>query len=524
MRGDVIPPARPRHGAGTGAGRPLLLACLVGLSGALGDAEPAHAQSVRISGSSSLQYVEVRPFVRDSVPAGEPAGSGLLRQAPDGRVVRCLEGDTFCRGTQPGPTVSTIPGTQDLEVSAWGLGEGVRVFAHVRGRAGWGGNPDLWPRAEDNLDFLAAYGELDRERFRVRVGRQWQSSGLGFYNFDGAAVRIRPVPQAHVEGYLGRSLVRGLNEPRTSEAIQAIEELAPDDPGLLMGLRARYRPSRRVALSALYHRDIRRDRGGLYSELAAADGVFRFGSGSAEASVEVDVASVRLNEARLLVRSPPFRRMSLRGEVRRYRPYFELWTIWGAFSPVGFDEGRLELTRLAQDGRFILRGRASYRRYEDTGRDGGGLGDFRNDAWGVGARAEWRAAARWQVEGAYRMEVGVGAARSEGHGALVRQLGELGFVSLRASAFQRLYEFRLDEGTVLGLGAQTSLALSDRTRLSGGISAYRHLGAGEAPNMDWTQLRGNVRLRWTVGSEPALPGEAGGSSAPSGGGDPGGDR
>lgn len=465
------------------------------------------AQSVRITGSTTLRYVEVRPFVRDSVPAEEVGGTGILRQTPDGRVVRCVAGDAFCRGVRPADAIHTVPAVQDLEVSAWGFGEGIRGFAHLRGRAAWGGDPDLWPRARESFDVMAAYGEIDRERFRVRAGRQWTTSGLGFYNFDGLAVTGRPVDGLSVEAQVGRSLVRGLNEPRTGGALEAIEELAPVEPGLLLSGQVRYRPSPRLALAGLYHRDIRDDRAGLYAELARAEGVLRFPGGSLEGALETDLAAGALNEARLRVRAPPVRSTAASVEFRRYRPYFELWTIWGAFSPVGFDEGRLDLVWARAPGDLIVRGEASYRRYDDTGVEAG-VGRFRRDGWGLGGNASWAPRPLWRIEGGYRMEVGFGAARSEGHAGAVRRLGDRGHLAARALAFQRLYEFRLDHGAVLGLGAETGLRLHDRTRLVGSLTGYRHVDRGDTAGMDWNQLRGSLLVRWTVGPEPGAPSAA----------------
>jgi hypothetical protein len=482
----------------------LALAVWGAVAGTVAGPGQAEAQSVRVTGSTSLRYVEVRPFVRDSLPAEEVGGAGLLRQTPDGRVVRCVVGDAFCRGTHPGEQVSTIPAMQDLEVSAWGFGEGIRAFAHLRGRTAWGGNPDLWPRAEETLDVLAAFGELDRERYRIRAGRQFTTSGLGFYNFDGLALTARPLQGLSLDGQVGRSLVRGLNEPRTGGALEAIEELAPIEPGLMLSGQVRYRPSARWALAALYHRDIRDDRAGLYSELARAEGVYRFEGGSVEGSMEADLAGGQLNELRLRFRAPPFRSTAAAAEIRRYRPYFELWTIWGAFSPVGFDEGRLDLTWARARGDVVVRGEASFRSYDDTGMETA-VAPLRTDGWGLGTSASWSPRAAWRVEGGYRVEVGFGAARSEGHAGVVRRLGDRGHVAMRGLGFQRLYEFRLDEGVVLGAGAEGSFLLSERSRMVGSLTGYRHLDRGDAPGTDWTQLRASLRLQWTVGAEPAAP-------------------
>jgi hypothetical protein len=466
------------------------------------------AQYIRVTGSSSVRYIELRPMVRDSVSVEHTLGTGLMRQTPEGRVVRCVPEDPFCRDTRPGDAVYVLPAIQDLEVSAWGFGEGVRLFTHLRGRTASGGSPDIWPRAEESLDILAAYGELDRSRFRLRAGRQWTVSGLGFYNFDGLALALRPAAGITVEGYAGRSLVRGLNEPRAGGALESIEALAPERPGLLLGMQARYRPLSQLALSALYQVDFRDDRRGHYSELAAANGTFRVAGSSLEGSVEADVATGALNEARLRVRSPPVRRMAFHAEARRYRPYFELWTIWGAFSPIGFDEGRVGMVWAEPGGGVILRAEAAYRSYGDSGVSGG-FGEFRTEGWGLGANASWAPQRAWRIEGGYRAENGFGGGRHDGQVGVLRQLGDVGSAALQAVAFQRLYEFRLDEGTVLGLGAEANLRVSDRVRLFGSAATYRHLRAGPTSGMDWNQRRGSLRVQWTLGPEPGFLRSAG---------------
>lgn len=491
------------------SGRTCTLALLGFAAGPWALPPGSEAQSLRVTGSTHLRYVEIRPLERDSVPAAGLPGEGLLRRTPDGRIVRCLVGAPFCHGTRPADPVSTVPAIQDLEVSAWGFGQGIRAFAHLRGRTGWGGSPELWPRAGDAFDLLAAYGEVDRDRFRVRAGRQWTTSGLGFYNFDGVAVAFRPAAGLSVEGSGGRSLVRGLSEPRTGGALEAIEALSPVEPGLMLALQARYRPSPRLAVAGIYHRDIRNDRAGLYSELTRAEGVFRFQGGSVEGSVESSLVTREVNEARIRLRLPPLRSVAVSVEGRRYRPYFELWTIWGAFSPASFDETRLDATWARGRGDLILRGESSWRRYDAD--PTGAISRFRTDGWGWGGSASWSPRRDWRVEGGYRMEVGFGASRSEGHGGVLRQVADRGHVALRALAFQRLYEFRLDEGVVMGLGAETSLQLTPRSRLSGALAQYRHLDRGERPELDWSQLRGSLQLRWIIGPEPgATPVRGGG--------------
>ncbi len=73
---------------------------------------------------------------------------------------------------------------------------------------------------------------------------------------------------------------------------------------------------------------------------------------------------------------------------------------------------------------------------------------------------------------------------------------------MNAAAFQRLYELRVDEGTALALGVDGGVRYGARTRISGGLTVYRH-DAGDGVGANWTQVRGSLRLEWTVGAEPA---------------------
>lgn len=477
-----------------------------GVLGALGAAcasvaGVAHGQSVSVSGATSLRYIELRPLTSDSVPAGSTQGTALLRALPDGRVVRCLPGDAYCRDLRPAARVSTIPMVTDLEASAWGFGEGLRLFTQLRLRNGWGSAPELWPQGSRTLEALAAYAELDRGNARVRLGRQWTVSGLGFYNFDGLSAQLRAGRRLTLEAYGGRSLVRGLNESRVSGALESIEALAPPTSGILGGARARYSPAPGTAFSAAYQVESRGRGEGLLSELAVFNAMAPIGRFTTDASLEMDVASAQVNEATLRVRTPALRRATLYGELRRYRPYFELWTIWGAFSPLAYDEARGGITWAPASGTLVLRGETSRRRYERD--DAGGFGDYRREGWGVGASGTWTPLAPWRFDASARVETGFGAARREGAAGIARQLANDGFLSLQAVAFQQYFELRLDDGTVLGGEAEAAIPLNERLRVRASLAVYRHAGARTAA-VDWNQRRASLRLEWNVGSEPRV--------------------
>ena len=459
---------------------------------------PVGAQTVRASGSTSIRYIEVREFARDSVPSNETSGTSLLRQLPDGRVVRCIPGEAYCQGVSQGDVISTVPVIHDLALSAWGFGRGLRVMSQLRGRTSFGATPDYWPRADDHLEVLALYGEMERGDLRVRAGRQWRVSGLGFYNFDGLSVAMRPRPTAWIEAYAGRSLSRGLNEGRTSGALESIEDLSAPDAGVLFGVQAKYRPSPRLALGAAYQLDVRRDRSAAYSELGVADGTLRMGRGSVEGSVELDLAGRVLNHARLTLHSPPIGNTAFFAEARRYHPYFELWTIWGAFSPVGFNEARAGATWASRDGRVLARGELSWREYGDAQTDA--PDEFAETGWGIGGTMNWSPVPTWHTELSYRIEGGFGAGRWDGQAAVRRDVRGTS-LGLHAVAFQRVYEFRLGEGTVVGLGGEAMLPIGDRGRVFASLTSYRQHG-GLATAMDWNQRRASLRLEWVLGREP----------------------
>lgn len=72
---------------------------------------------------------------------------------------------------------------------------------------------------------------------------------------------------------------------------------------------------------------------------------------------------------------------------------------------------------------------------------------------------------------------------------------------MQGVAFQRLYEFRLDKGTVLGLGGEGSIPVGERGRVFASAMVYRQHGGGPSA-IDWNQRRASVRFEWAMGSDP----------------------
>lgn len=467
-----------------------------------------NGQAVRFTGATTVRYLELRPLVADSVAVEDTRGGGILRRGPDGQVVRCVTGAAFCAYLASGPTASTAPVSQDLTASAWGFGRGIRGYVHLRGRAVVGGEEALWPRADDTFEALAAYVEVDRSRIRVRAGRQWMASGLGFYNFDGATLELRPLPGVYLTAYGGRGLVRGVSEPRTGGALAAIEPFAPEEGDFLVGVVGEWRHGPPLTLSVQYQREVRTDRKGLHAERLAADGSWRRDRGELTASLEADLAGRTLDEIGLeaTFRLDPATGVS--ALYRLHRPYFEAWTIWGAFDPVGYSELGGRGWWRPPGGPLGADLRVAWRTYDDT-HASSSFGAFRGSGWRAVLSATAAPAPGWGVQARLGTDIGFGAARDEASLRVERRFDGRTHVGASVQAFQQAYEFRVDEGTVLGAGIDGGIRLTARARLDASVTAYRHHAGQSLPTPDWSQLRGSLTARWTVGTEPSAGGGGG---------------
>lgn len=440
-------------------------------------------------------FVDLRGLARDSLPEDQVPGEGLSRRLADGTVVTCIP-DEFCRWFPSGEEESVSLVIEDVRVSAWPGIEGLAAHVHLRGRYG---SDEFWPRAEQELEAVYAYLSLDRGDFRVRAGRQHRVNGLGYYNFDGASVRWRGLDPVRVDVYGGWSLARNLNAPRTGSLLEDADEFAPDDRGLLFGIDVDARWGSRVTGGFTYQREIRSDRLGLYTERVAGDVAIRLDRVSVDLSADYDLGWEELDEASLRVSAPVAAGFSVMGQVRRYTPHFELWTIWGAFSPVGFDERRLWVAWDAPGGEVRLEGGGAYRTYEDTDA-GAGFVALEDDGWRAFGRARWSRGG-WFADGSYRAEEGSGAARYGGDVAVGYDFGSGTWVSLRGTSSQSFSEFRLGEQVTAGGGIEGSLRLGD-ARITGGWAVYDITFEERPASEDWTQHRAHLGVTYRFGSEP----------------------
>jgi hypothetical protein len=473
--------------------RLLLLTLLLAATG------EANAQDFRGTLSNMARYVEIRPIARDTVDSLNTTIDQNGRPSFEGRPVFC-QGRT-CTFYRPEPVEHTVAMSQDLSVTGWGFGvEGLSATVFLRARQELAGD-FTWPRYDDPFDAVLAYAELARERYRVRAGRQRSLTGLGFYSFDGISAFVTPANWVNVELYGGRSLARALEEPR-HEALGGIENFIPDNNAWLVGAAAELQAGNGMSGSIRYQRELWSDRAALISERASFD----FRSSllrivNVEAAADYDVAFNRLGKAHVTLRRQLMQnRLSLEATGRRYLPFFELWTIWGVFSPVAYHEAELQAGWSATE-RIDVWAAASWRRYQDA--DAAiFIAPAEDESHRLALRGRARLNDAWMLDGEYRLESGFGAYLSSGELSAGWTPSERLRVGAYGTAFQQILEFRTGEAVVFGLGANIEYGINDALHLSGGGTFYQQAFDNRPSAVDWSQKRAWLGIEWTFGRDP----------------------
>ena len=458
------------------------------------------AQGLRVSGVTLMQLIELRPLVIDSAPASTFPGTGQIRTARDGVPAVCSDISSYCQFERSRSPVSIGPVMQDLTFAGWGLMEGLSFRGDLRARAEIGNDSTfVFPRYNDHFDVIDAYAQLDRSSWQARLGRQWVMNGLGAYDFDGGNLLVRR-GELSAEGWAGRALVEGLQEPYTTSQIAAVDNLPPQHNGYIFGARARCRPDALSAAAFTYQRVLIADRSGLYSERAAFDASTRRFGPALDVDATYDLATGDWNEARLRVGTANVGVYNGWIEARHSRPFFELWTIWGAFSPVGFDELRANIDWRPSNTAFDVTLFGGYQKYAPTNT---GI-SLRTNGWRAGANATWLGSHGFVASGSYAVDIGSGAAGTD-----IRT--NLRWIPSAALSFgaegiltQNIYEFRVGTGRIYGVVGDMSYFARQDIRVVADAGIYQHVLTNGAPGPNWSQRRASLRLEFMIGRDPGM--------------------
>jgi hypothetical protein len=460
----------------------------------------AVAQGYRLRLDSRLQHAAYRGVQVDSIPLGEVIvgpGGGLV--TPDGFAVRCGVGAAFCRYFPPGPIRKASPMVTSADITLWRLGlPGLSIRAS--GRLGVDlGDEDLWPGTSPDLQLIEGYAEYAARRGNARLGRQLLSTRLGLIGFDGVRASGRLLePGLQLEAYAGLGLARASALPVTSPALDPLDEFQPRRRGLLVGGAVGY-GHRGVDLRLDYQREVGRDPSVLFAERIALSGsVQPLPQWSLTAGADYDLANTWVGNADATVRFTS-RLLTAQAGLRQYRPHFDLWTIWGAFSPVPYHavHGTVWLTPVPP---LQLRGRwerFAFSEAEVTT----ALVQVDNDGWRLGVGATYTPLAGLTLDVGYHEEYGPGASSNGVDGNVSwRALPTLA-LSAYGSTLERPLEFRFNEADVWVFGLEAEWEPTDRLRLAlGGAHYQEDRERPDAATLDWNQTRLNGRVTMFFGS------------------------
>lgn len=466
----------------------------------LGGLLPARGESqqYRLRLDTRIQSVSFRGVRLDSVLLANTVTTSGGRETTDGIAVRCGIGELFCFFFRPGSEQSAQPMVTSAAATIWGLGlPGLSLRVDARMALDLG-DADVWPGTSPAFQLLEGYAEYSVRQVTGKLGRQVYPSRLGYTGFDGARVTGR-FGRFDADGYLGWGLGRGSALPVSSEALNPLDDFQPRQRQLVAGVGAGWSHSL-GHLRLDYQREVDPRSDYFVSERAAVAANIRFPYRlGLELGAEYDMAQARWGTADVTARYSG-RTVSVSAGYLRYRPHFELWTIWGAFSPVGYSavNGMVAVTPMTG---LSLRARGSRFWSEDTETDTP-LTSAEDRGWRVNVGASYSPFPVLSFSLDHDTEFGPGASASSVNGAVNYLPTPVLTLSLHGGRVNRPLEFRFNEATLHFVGVDADWRISERWR--GTLSATRFMEDRDRPDaaaFDWSQTRLVARLSVLIGWE-----------------------
>lgn len=429
---------------------------------------PAHSQGYRVRLDNRFQSVSYRAY------------------APDGGLGPELRG---------GPLTSTIDG------SVWGFGVSGLSF-RIKARVGVDvGDTDVWPGTDPVVQMLEGHAEYATRTVTAQLGRTHNISRLGWMGFDGAKAEVRQLGgRLQLFAFGGLGLARGIALPVTSEALNPLDDYQPRRRQVLFGGGAGWSMDRFDA-RLIYQRENGTGGDGLFSERAALDASMRPVRGiTVSGGAEYNLATEQLGtaDATLSYTAPRGRlRVSVGG--RHYRPHFDLWTIWGAFSPVPYKAGFGSVSATPVSG-LELRSRAETYEFDDAGASATAI-TVASGGWRWSTGATLTRLEDWTFSGGYSVDKGPGSRSIGLDGRITFHPTRSISLSAHASQLTRPLEFRFSDATVFTQG------LRGDYHSAAGVSFYAEVrryderrDVGVPEHLEWKQFRLNVGATLQLGS------------------------
>jgi hypothetical protein len=459
----------------------------------------AAAQGYRVRLDARAHSVSWRGLALDSIPASEALpGPGGGTVSATGHAVHCSTRQ-WCYYFRAGPSRRGVPMTVNANMLLWGLGiEGLTIHSTMRAVA-LAGDAGAWPAADPALQVLEGYAEYRRAWFSGRAGRLLLTSRLEPLGFDGAWAKVRwDGGGLDLVGYAGWGLGLAAVVPATSPLLNPLDEWHPSRRQLVAGAEAAWRQGP-VDLAAEYRREVDPDLDYFVSERAAFSFRARaLGALLAAGGADYNIAEGVLGSGDLTV-SWLDSRWTVSGGARRYRPYFSLWTLWGAFSPVPYHAVHASV-QAQPERRVTLRARGE-RYWYDPAEVSTALVRVEDSGWRVSIGGTATPTPRWTLDASYHLERGPGASLRAFDAAVSFQPAEHARISAFGGRLHRPLEFRFYDGTTRWIGAR------GEWRLMPGLRAWADLAwlgddrdRPDASAASWSQVRVSGGVTVTFGT------------------------
>ena len=465
-------------------------------------AAPLTAQSWRLRFDAAAQRVAIRAISPDSITEAEvqtgPTGGPV---SPDGFAVTCFN-NGFCQFYRPGSVRRGMPAMASTDLTMWGLGvPGLRVRVHARLNTDLAGE-QAWAGTTPRLLLTEGFAEYIRDGLTVQGGRlldqgRLGNAGLGVIDGARAALRLDRLP-LDLSLYGGWGMARGTVLPVTSPAVNPLLDYNPGVRQIVAGgsIGARLRD---VDAMIEYRREIDPLTNYMVAERAGVSTQLRpFKRLSLVAGADYDVALAQLGtaEATLAYSAP---RLWATVGARHYRPYFDLWTVWGAFSPVPYRgvNGSLAVGVVKN---LQLRGRGEWFRYEPTEASTPQV-NAKESGWRAGVEATLTPRPQWVVTGGAHTERLPGASSVGVDARVSWHPRDPITLSIEGGSLQRPLEFRFQDAGLTWFGAAASYHVAERWQLGATVDRYwESRDRLDAAAFDWNQWRLGLRASMTLRS------------------------
>jgi len=456
-------------------------------------------QGWRVDAQLGMRSAAVRGLQVDTV-ARDALAPGASTFTTDGYAAFCPAGAALCTYYRPGPVAHAAPLQAHVAADVWGFGvRGLRLRVnarHVSDLAEGG----MWPATSPRFQLVEGHAEYARRTVTVRLGRTVLSSRLGWHGLDGVQGEVRLAGgRMAIGAWGGWGLAQAATVPATSAAVNPLAEYQPRDRQLIAGGDVAWR-SPSLQGRVVYQREVDPAVDYFLSERIAADADWRVVRGvslNAGAEYDLDAAVWGSADAALSVHVPGGARSSV--GVRRYRPYFPLWTVWGAFSPSPYSAvfGSLDVPM----GADVSAWARAERYWFDPSDARTPLVTTEDAGW------RWQAGAGWRVVPGLRLE-------GQGHAAFGPGAASMGFdarigaavhahldLTLHGGRLVRPLELRYHDIALWQGGGDVRWRLHDRLTATGGLMVVDETrDRPDAAAVRWSHLRAHLGIRMQLGS------------------------